>query len=156
MSRPGGDRTATGSRDEADRSSILAELSRSNADTLMATLGIEFSRIGNGFLEATMPVEPRHHQPMGILHGGATAALAESVGSMASAVELAASGRHAVGIELAINHVASVRSGALTARAEPAHLGRSTHLWQIRIADQDRKLIALAKITLIVLAGKDG
>jgi len=120
--------------------------------TLMETLGISYTDSGEGFLEATMPVDTRHLQPMRILHGGATAALAESVASAASAAELDGTGLYPVGLDLGINHLRSVSQGVLTARAEAVHLGRSTHLWQIRITDDQSRLIALAKLTLMVLA----
>ncbi|NCO18717.1 MAG: hotdog fold thioesterase [Gammaproteobacteria bacterium] len=134
-----------------NQSTVLDRLNASSQDTLMEALGILYSAAGDEFLEATMPVESRHHQPMGILHGGATAALAESVASAASAIQLGHSGRVPVGLELSINHIRSVREGLLTARAEPIHLGRSTQLWQIRIRDQQDRLIALAKLSVMVL-----
>jgi 1,4-dihydroxy-2-naphthoyl-CoA hydrolase len=119
--------------------------------TLMETLGISYTACGEGFLEAAMPVDARHLQPMQILHGGATAALAESVASAASAAALSGTGRYPVGLDLGINHLRGVRQGVLTARAEAIHLGRSTHLWQIRITDDQDRLIAMAKLTLMVL-----
>jgi len=119
--------------------------------TLMQTLGIRYTDAGEGFLEAIMPVDSRHHQPMGILHGGATAALAESVASAASGLALAGTGRKPVGLDLSINHIRSVTSGEIRARAEALHLGRSTHLWQIRIVDTRERLIAQAKLMVMVL-----
>lgn len=130
---------------------ILARLNRGNANTLMETLGMRYSDAGEDFLEARMPVGSRVHQPMGILHGGATAALAETVGSAASAMRVDLKTRSVVGLELAINHIRSIRNGEITARAEAVHLGRSTHLWSIRVRDHDDRLIALAKLTMIVL-----
>ncbi|MBY6203611.1 hotdog fold thioesterase [Halomonas denitrificans] len=130
----------------------IARLNAHRDDTLMDTLDIRYSEAGETFLVAEMPVDSRHLQPMGILHGGASAALAESVGSAASAMVLAGSGRAAVGLELAINHLGAVRSGGMVrARAEAVHLGRSTHLWQIRIDDADGRKVALAKLTMLVL-----
>jgi len=120
--------------------------------TLMETLGIRYTDCGDGFLEATMPVDGRHLQPMKILHGGATAALAESVASAASAASLHGTDCAPVGLDLNINHVRGVREGLVTARAEAVHLGRSTHLWQVRITDERERLVALAKLTLMVLA----
>ena len=129
----------------------LERLNRMIPGTLMETLGISYTDAGEGFLEATMPVDARHLQPMRILHGGATAALAESVASAASAAELDGTGRYPVGLDLGINHIRGVSEGVLTARAEAVHLGRSTHLWQIRITDDLGRLIAMAKLTLMVL-----
>ncbi len=119
--------------------------------TLMEMLGIRYTDVGDGFLEATMPVDSRHHQPMSILHGGATAALAESVASAASGLALTGTDRRPVGLDLSINHIRSVTSGEIKARAEALHLGRSTHLWQIRIVDQRDLLIAQAKLLIMVL-----
>ncbi|MBS3744080.1 MAG: hotdog fold thioesterase [Wenzhouxiangellaceae bacterium] len=134
----------------------LEQLNRMVPGTLMETLGIRYTDSGEGFLEATMPVDSRHLQPMQILHGGATAALAESVASAASAAALHGTGRHPVGLDLGINHLRGVRGGVLTARAEAVHLGRSTHLWQIRMTDEDDRLVALGKLTLMVLEGSSG
>ncbi|MFU8832430.1 MAG: hotdog fold thioesterase, partial [Wenzhouxiangella sp.] len=98
-----------------------------------------------------MPVTAKVHQPLGILHGGATAALAESVASAASALQIDVKTHYAVGMELSINHLRSIRSGQITARAEAVHIGRSTHLWDIRIRDPGGKLIAMAKLSMMVL-----
>jgi len=119
--------------------------------TLMETLGICYTDAGGDFVEATMSVDDRHLQPMKLLHGGATAALAESVASAASGHMLHGSGRYAVGLDLGINHIRSVTGGKITARAEAIHLGRSTHLWQIRVVDEHGKLVALSKLTMMVL-----
>lgn len=135
-----------------NQSTVLEGLNASSQNTLMERLGIRYSAVGEDFLEATMPVEARHHQPMGILHGGATAALAESVASAASALKLGGSGKLPVGMELSINHLRQVREGIITARAEPIHLGRSTHLWQIRVVDEQQRLVALAKLSVMVLS----
>lgn len=136
---------------QQDSTPILDKLNDWSKGTLMQTLGIRYTAIGEDYLEATMPVGPKHHQPMGILHGGATAALAESVGSAASGLYLKDTGRYAVGLELAINHLRSVRSGLITARAEAIHRGRSTHLWQIFIRDEQGRNVAMAKLTMIVM-----
>lgn len=139
---------------EKDRA--LAVVNDLLAGTLMETLGIRYTDAGEGFLEATMPVDSRHHQPMGLLHGGATAALAESVASAASGLALAGTGRRAVGLDLGISHIRSVTGGVITARAEAVHLGRSTHLWQIAIVDERGRLIAQSKLALIVLDPASG
>lgn len=124
--------------------------------TLMETLGIRYTDAGEGFLEAVMPVDSRHLQPMGILHGGATAALAESVASAASGLALSGTGGKPVGLDLDINHIRSVTGGQLTARAEAVHLGRSTHLWRIRMVDERNRLIAQAKLLIMVLEAEPG
>lgn len=134
-----------------DRERTLAVVNGLSPGTLMETLGIRYTDAGEGFLEAVMPVDSRHHQPMGILHGGATATLAESVASAASGLALAGTGRRPVGLDLAVNHVRSVTAGQIKARAEAVHLGRSTHLWQIRIVDERDRLVAQAKLLIMVL-----
>ena len=131
---------------------ILDSLNAHNRNTLMEVLGIEYTEVDENSLTATMPVDSRVHQPLGILHGGATAALAESVGSAASALKLDLETQSAVGLELAINHLRSMREGQVTATARAVHIGRRTHLWQIEIHDQDQRLIAQAKLTMIILA----
>ena len=135
-----------------DTQQTLDSLNAHNCNTLMEVLGIKYTGVDQDSLTATMPVDSRVHQPMGILHGGATAALAESVGSAASALKLDLETQSAVGLELAINHLRSMREGQVTATARAVHIGRSTHLWQIVIHDQDQRLIAQAKLTMIILA----
>lgn len=132
---------------------LLERINRSSAATLMETLGIRYTDVGSNHLEATMPVGPRSHQPMGILHGGATAALVESVGSAASALHLDPSARHAVGLSLSINHLGSIREGMVIARADAVHLGRSTHVWDVRVRDESGRQIAVSRLTMMVLNG---
>ncbi len=134
-----------------DQPDLVERLNASNRNTLMEVLEIRYTDAGADFLEASMPVGPRVHQPMGILHGGASAALAESVGSAASAVRIDLGRQRVVGTELSINHLRSISEGRLTARAEAVHLGRSKHLWDIRIQDQDGRLIAVSRLAMMVL-----
>lgn len=138
--------------DAQRRQQILERLNATNAGNLMEHLGIVYSDVDDDYLEATMSVEPCVHQPMGILHGGATAALAESVASAASALRVDLDRQFAVGMELSINHLKSVRSGRIVARAEPVHLGRSTHLWDIRIRDENDRQIAVARLSMMILS----
>lgn len=132
-----------------DFDAVLRELNARTENTLMQTLGIVYTKAGEYFLEAVMPVNERVHQPYGFLHGGASMALAESVGSAAS--HLFAK-QNVLGLEFSANHIKTLRSGVVTARAEAVHLGRSTHLWQISVTDQDGRLISQCKLTNIVLA----
>lgn len=120
-------------------------------NTLMETLEIEFVAIGDDFLTAKMPVSSKVHQPYGQLHGGATAALAESVGSAASNFFIELDSQYVNGIELTINHVKSKKEGVVFATAKNIHKGRSTHLWEVRIVDEDGDLISICKMTNIVL-----
>ena len=119
--------------------------------TLLETLSIKFTQAQGQELTAQMPVTPKVHQPMGLLHGGATAALAESVGSTASHIFIDAEEYEIRGIELSINHLRSKKDGMIFATAKPIHIGRTTHLWEIIIKDKNDKLVAHAKLTNIVL-----
>jgi uncharacterized protein (TIGR00369 family) len=117
----------------------------------MGTLAIEYVDAGEDFLVATMPVNPSVHQPMGLLHGGATVALAESVGSAASMLFVNSDLFEVRGIEISANHLKSKRNGIVTATAKIMHKGRSIHLWEIRIVDENGSLISLCKLTNMVL-----
>lgn len=131
---------------------ILNQLNSVSNNTLMQTLGIEYTKIGPDFLEATMPVCSTVHQPMGLLHGGATVALAESVGSAASYLFIDRDKQIVKGIEISANHLKSKAEGVVTAKASIIHKGKTTHLWQIRVTDENGDLISLCKITNIVLS----
>ena len=124
-------------------------LNARNRGTLMEALGITFTELGDGFLCARMPVDARTHQPYGLLHGGASVALAETLGSTAGA--LMANGHAVVGLEINANHLRAVRSGVVTGTARPIHIGRSTQVWTIDITDQDGKPVCISRITLAVL-----
>jgi 1,4-dihydroxy-2-naphthoyl-CoA hydrolase len=123
-------------------------------NTLMDTLEIEYIDAGEDFLTATMPVNSRVHQPMGLLHGGATVALAESVGSAASLMFINPEKQEVRGIEIAANHLRSKREGIVYATAKIIHQGRSLHLWEIKIVDEQDRLISLCKLTNMVLPRK--
>lgn len=127
----------------------IASLNAMTRDTLMQALGIAFTELGDGYLRATMPVDARTHQPYGLLHGGASVALAETLGS--SAGMLMAGGNAVVGLEINANHLRAVRSGTVTGTARPIHVGRSTQVWDIRIEDEAGKLVCVSRITLSVL-----
>jgi len=120
-------------------------------NTLMETLSIEFVDVGEDFLTAKMPVDSRVHQPMGLLHGGASVALAESVGSSATMLFLDPEKFEVRGIEISANHLKSKRAGTIYATAKIIHKGRSLHLWEIRIVDENDQLISLCKLTNMVL-----
>lgn len=137
-----------------NKTEILKKLNSYNNNTLMETLNIEFVNVGEDFLTAKMPVNSRVYQPYGILHGGATAALAETVGSSASALFVDTSKKIVKGLELSINHLKSKKDGFIFATARPVHQGRTTHLWEIKIIDDDDNLISICKLTNIVLDKK--
>lgn len=123
-------------------------------NTLMETLNIEYTNVGEDFLEAKMPVNSSVHQPAGLLHGGASIALAESVGSAASALFVDSSTHEVRGIEISANHIKSKRDGIVTATARLINKGRSIHLWEIRITDEEGVLISLCKLTNMILDRK--
>lgn len=124
-------------------------------DTLMQTLEIEYIDAGEDFLKAKMPVNSRVHQPMGLLHGGATVALAESVGSAASLMFINPEKQEVRGIEISANHLRSKREGTVFCTAKIIHKGASIHLWEIKIVDENDKLISLCKLSNMVLSRRD-
>ncbi|MDX9751251.1 MAG: hotdog fold thioesterase [Flavobacteriales bacterium] len=120
-------------------------------NTLAGHLGIRFHVDDQGRMCATMPLDARTHQPMGLLHGGATAALAETVGSMASALLIDLDRHAVVGIEVSANHLKGVRSGTVTATGELVHHGRTTHVWDIRVRDEQGGLVAICRLVNMVI-----
>ncbi|MGB1269836.1 MAG: PaaI family thioesterase [Flavobacteriaceae bacterium] len=134
-----------------NRAAILDYCNKYSKDTLMETLEIEYIDAGEDFLTAKMPVTPKVHQPMGILHGGATVALAESVGSAASQLFIDREKFVVKGLEISANHLKSKTEGEVFATARIVHKGRTTHLWEIKIVDENGVLISLCKLMNIVL-----
>ncbi|OAD91346.1 thioesterase [Aequorivita soesokkakensis] len=130
---------------------ILAISKKMCKNTLMETLEIEFTEVGDDFLVARMPVTPRVHQPDGVLHGGASVALAESVGSAGAYFFLNSEEIVIRGIEIAANHVKSVRDGYVYAHASIIHKGRTTQLWQIKITNEEGALVSQIKLTTLTL-----
>lgn len=123
-------------------------------NTLMETLSIKLTEIGDDYVVAQMPVNSKVHQPEGLLHGGASVALAESVGSIASHLFIDTDKFDVRGLEISANHLKAKRDGVVTATARPIHKGRTTHLWEIRITDETNNLISLCKLTMILLLKK--
>lgn len=134
-----------------DKEKILQICNSISKNTLMQTLDIKYVDAGSDFLVATMPVNSSVHQPMGLLHGGATVALAESVGSAASLMLVNQENSEVRGIEISANHLKSKRTGIVTATARIIHQGASIHLWEIRVVDENDSLISLCKLTTMVL-----
>ncbi|HUR10238.1 MAG TPA: hotdog fold thioesterase [Flavitalea sp.] len=120
-------------------------------DTMGEFIGIEFTELGEDYIEATMPVDHRTKQPYGLLHGGASCVLAETIGSVASAYVIDQTKFICVGLEINANHIRSARSGYVTARAAPLHLGQGTHVWDIRIVDENKKLVCVSRLTVAIL-----
>lgn len=138
-----------------DKEKMLHLCNEWSKNTLMETLEIEYIDAGEDFLVATMPVNSRVHQPMGLLHGGASVALAESVGSAASIMFVNPEKSEVRGIEISANHLKAKKEGIVTATARIIHKGASIHLWEIRIVDENQKLISLCKLTNMILPRKD-
>lgn len=123
-------------------------------NTLGEHLGMQFTEIGDDFIRGTMPVDHRTHQPYGLLHGGASVALAETLGSVGAALTVDAEKFMCVGLEINANHVRSVRSGVVTGTAKPIHIGATTQVWEIRITDERDKLVCVSRLTVAVLKRK--
>lgn len=137
-----------------DKNEILTRFNAASHNTLMQTLNIEYIDVGEDFLVAKMPVNPAVHQPMGLLHGGASVALAESVGSAASIMFVDPEKYEVRGIEISANHLKSKRAGDIFATARIIHKGRMLHLWEIKIKDENDETISLCKLTNIILPKK--
>lgn len=133
------------------KNEILASCAKMCKNTLMETLEIEFIDVTDDTVTAKMPVNSRVHQPDGVLHGGASVALAESVGSAGAYIFLQEKNVSIRGIEIAANHIKSIRDGYVYAHATILHKGRTTQLWQIRIENQNKELISLVKLTTLTL-----
>ena len=129
----------------------LDQLDQLNKNNLAEHLGMQFTEIGDNYLKATMPVDHRTQQPYGLLHGGASVALAETLGSVGSALIIDLEKYICVGIEINANHVRGVKSGIVTGIATPIHIGSSTHVWDIKIYDDKEKLVCISRLTVSVL-----
>ena len=136
------------------RERILKMCNEVSKNTLMQTLNIEYIDAGEDFLVAKMPVNATVHQPMGLLHGGASVALAESVGSAASMLFIDIEKEEVRGIEISANHLRSKRNGTVFATARMIYKGKSIHLWEIKITDEEDILISLCKLTNMILPKK--
>jgi 1,4-dihydroxy-2-naphthoyl-CoA hydrolase len=129
----------------------LEALNALTANTMMAQIDIRFTEVGEDYLVATMPVDARTHQPAGLLHGGATAALSETLGSAAANCCLDASSEYAVGLEINANHLRAVRRGLVRGIARPVHVGRRTQVWETRVEDEAGRLVCVSRLTLAVV-----
>jgi 1,4-dihydroxy-2-naphthoyl-CoA hydrolase len=121
-------------------------------NTLVGHLGIEFLEAGDDYVTARMPVDERTRQPAGVLHGGASVVLAETLASWAATFTVDRSKSHCVGLEINANHVRAARSGWVIGTARPVHLGRSTQVWEVRIHDEQNRLVCISRVTMAVLA----
>ena len=129
----------------------LQELNSGRDGTLVGHLGIEFTEIGDDYIRATMPVDARTRQPYGLLHGGASVALAETLGSMGAAMCVDVKEYQCVGQDINANHVRAARTGLVTGTARPVHLGGRTQVWGIEIVNDAGKLVCISRLTVAVI-----
>jgi uncharacterized protein (TIGR00369 family) len=129
----------------------LEQLNALNKNTMGEHLGMEYTEVGEDYLIGRMPVDHRTHQPMGLLHGGASVALAETLGSIGATMFLDLSKQYCVGLEINANHIKSARSGYVYGKASAVHIGRKTHVWEIRITSEAGDLICISRITMAIL-----
>lgn len=124
-------------------------------NTMGEYIGIEWTEVGDNFIKAKMPVDHRTRQPYGLLHGGASCVLSETIGSVASAMVVDHSKFVCVGLEINANHVRSARTGFVTGMATPLHLGANTHVWDIKIYDEMEKMVCVSRLTVAIIPRKD-
>lgn len=129
----------------------LVALNKLSKNTLAEQIGIAFTAIGEDSLEATMPVDDRTRQPFGLLHGGASVVLAETLGSVAATCCIDTAKQFCVGLEINANHLRGAREGFVKGITRPIHIGKKTQVWEIRILNQDKELICISRLTLAVL-----
>jgi len=134
-----------------DKELSIEKLKPLGPNTMAAHIGIEWVEVGEHFMKAKMPVDQRTNQPYGLLHGGASCVLAETLGSVASAMVIDHSKFYCVGLEINANHVRGVREGYVTGVASPLHLGNTTHIWDIKIYDENEKLVCVSRLTVAIL-----
>ena len=132
----------------------LDQLNTISKKTMVDHLGIEFTAVGEEYLEATMPVDHRTKQPMGLLHGGANVALAETMGSLAASMTIDLSKQSVVGLEINANHVRGVKDGKVKGIVKPVHVGKSTQIWEIKIYNESEQLCCISRITMAILDKK--
>jgi len=132
----------------------IKDINTINQGTLISNLGIEFTEIGKDYLMAKMPVDERTFQPMGLLHGGANVALAETIGSIGSFSIIDGKTHYGVCIEINANHIGSVMEGFVYGTAKLAHKGKTTHVWNIEIRDEKDKLISVSRMTMMIIERK--
>lgn len=132
----------------------IEQLNKLSVNTLANSLGIEFVAIGDDFISARMPVDHRTHQPLGMLHGGASVALAETLGSLGAYCCLDNKIQYCVGLEINANHIKSIKEGYVVGTARAIHIGKKTQVWEIKITNDQKELICISRITMAVLDRK--
>jgi 1,4-dihydroxy-2-naphthoyl-CoA hydrolase len=134
-----------------DKSITLEKIKGFGIDSMAGLLGIKYVEIGENFLKMSMPVDNRTRQPYGLLHGGASCALAETVGSISSALVINPANFYCVGMEINANHIKGVEEGIVIATCIPLHLGKNSHVWDIKIEDEAGKLICVSRLTVAII-----
>lgn len=129
----------------------IEALNKLSVKTMVTHLGIEFTRIGDDFIEAKMPVDFRTQQPLGLLHGGASVVLAETLGSVAASCCVDHETHYCVGLDINANHIKSAKNGYVYGITKPIHIGKRTHVWEIRIVNEQQELICISRITMAVI-----
>jgi 1,4-dihydroxy-2-naphthoyl-CoA hydrolase len=137
-----------------DKELSLEKIQPLGKETMAEYLGIEWTEVGDNFIKAKMPVDHRTKQPYGLLHGGASCVLAETIGSVASAMVIDHTKFYCVGLEINANHVRGVKEGHVTGIASPLHLGGTTHVWDIRIFDEKNMLVCVSRLTVAIILRK--
>ena len=132
----------------------IDDLAGISSNTMAEFLGLKWVEIGKNFLKMSMPVHPTTRQPYGFLHGGASCVLAETIGSVGSALVIDREKYYCVGLEINANHLRSVKDGTVVAIASPLHLGKTTHVWDIKIYDNQEKLFCVSRLTVAILTTK--
>lgn len=137
-----------------DKTLTIESLQSFNQETMAQYLGMEWVALGADYLKMSMPVSARTRQPYGLLHGGASCALAETIGSVGSHLLIDPAAYMCVGLEINANHLLSAKDGKVTATARPVHVGKSTHVWDIRICDEAENLVCISRLTVAILPVK--
>ena len=132
----------------------LESLNEISKGCMVEHLGIEFTEIGKDFIKAKMPVDHRTKQPLGLLHGGASVALAETMGSLAAAITLNPAKEYPVGLEINADHIESAKTGFVFGFCQPIHIGKATQIWEIKITNEKEELVCISRLTLAILQHK--
>jgi 1,4-dihydroxy-2-naphthoyl-CoA hydrolase len=138
-----------------DKDLSIEKIRPMGKNTLVEHVGIEWLELGKDYLKARMPVDHRTHQPYGMLHGGASCVLAETIGGFASALVVDHKKMYCVGLEINANHIRSARYGFVTGTATPLHLGSNSHVWDIKIHDDQEKLVCVSRLTVAIIPRKE-
>jgi 1,4-dihydroxy-2-naphthoyl-CoA hydrolase len=136
-----------------NKNNALEQIAQLDKNTIANLLGIEYIEVGDDYIIARMPVDHRTHQPFGLLHGGASVVLAETIGSLASYLTLSdPTKQQAVGLDINANHIRAVKSGWVYGKATPIHVGRTTHVWEIKITNEAGKLVCISRLTMAIIS----